>query len=217
MANIALFDLDKTLIRKDTASLFIRYEYDTGMTSKSRVAQVMYWNMLYTMGLMNLEAVAEKVLRWYKGRSDQALKDQTAKWFKERVVSHISDPARAAVARHRQAGDVIAICSGATNYACDLAAQELGIQHVICSELEVADGVLNGKAIRPLCYGTGKLSRAQSFVDRNNGRLDQATFYSDSITDLPLLEAVGTPVAVNPDPRLKRVAERRRWRIEHWG
>ncbi len=216
MPKIALFDMDKTLVRKDTASLFIRYEYDTGMTSKSRVAQVMYWNMLYTIGVMNVQGVAEKVLQWYKGRSEVDLRSETAKWFQERVVHHITDHAREAVERHLQAGDIVAICSGATVYACEPTAKELRIEHIICSELEVEEGLLNGKAIEPLCYGQGKLTRALSFISEHEGTLKDTTFYSDSITDLPLLEAVGTPIAVNPDPRLRRLAERREWRIEHW-
>jgi phosphoserine phosphatase len=75
---------------------------------------------------------------------------------------------------------------------------------------------LTGTFERPLCYGAGKLERARALVHSLGSTLEQAVFYTDSITDLPLLEAVGQPVAVNPDPRLRRVARRRGWPIEDW-
>jgi phosphoserine phosphatase len=79
-----------------------------------------------------------------------------------------------------------------------------------------SDGAFTGRLVEPLCYGVGKLARARELAARVGFDLDEATFYSDSYTDLPLLEAVRTPVAVNPDPRLARLARRRGWRVERW-
>ena len=73
-----------------------------------------------------------------------------------------------------------------------------------------------GSFNRPLCYGAGKLERAKALLNALGARLDQVAFYTDSITDLPLLEAVGHPIAVNPDARLRRVARQRGWLIEDW-
>jgi phosphoserine phosphatase len=95
-------------------------------------------------------------------------------------------------------------------------ARELSIPHLVCSELEVREGELTGAFDRPLCYGRGKLQRAEALVLSLGGSMDRAAFYSDSITDLPLLEAVGHPVVVNPDARLRRIARRRGWPIEEW-
>ena len=78
------------------------------------------------------------------------------------------------------------------------------------------DGELTGSFNRPLCYGEGKLERARALVRSLDARFEQTAFYTDSITDLPLLEAVGHPVVVNPDARLRRVAKRRGWLIEDW-
>ena len=92
-----------------------------------------------------------------------------------------------------------------------------GIEHIVTSELEVgSDGRLTGRPVDPLCYGAGKVERTRVLAQKLGFELAEATFYSDSITDLPLLEVVGTPVAVSPDRRLLRVAKQRGWRIEWW-
>jgi putative phosphoserine phosphatase/1-acylglycerol-3-phosphate O-acyltransferase len=95
-------------------------------------------------------------------------------------------------------------------------AREMQIEHIVCTELEVVNGMLSGNAIMPLCYGTGKLERAKRFLADMGAQVEDAVVYSDSVTDLPLLEAARTAIAVNPDPRLRRVALQRGWRVEVW-
>ena len=87
--------------------------------------------------------------------------------------------------------------------------EELGLDDYICTRFEVdAGGCLTGELVRPLCYGAGKVTLAQRWADERGLSLDHAYFYTDSYTDLPMLQRVGRPVVVNPDPRLKRHARR---------
>ena len=96
-------------------------------------------------------------------------------------------------------------------------ARILGIPHVVASVFEVdEDGIFTGRAAPPLCFGEGKLARATALADSLGLSLDDAVFYSDSASDLPLLERVGEPVAVNPDKKLAKVARDRGWRVETW-
>src|SRR5690606_34397489 len=114
-------------------------------------------------------------------------------------------------------GDLVAIVTGATRYAAEPLAEELGIEHVVCTRLDVSpSGRFTGRVEQPMCYGAGKIALARKVADAHGLRLEEATFYSDSITDLPLLEAVAEPVAVNPDARLARVARARGWPVERW-
>jgi phosphoserine phosphatase len=88
---------------------------------------------------------------------------------------------------------------------------------VICSELEIdLEGCFTGQIVEPLCYGPGKIERTLKVAERVGFRLDEASFYSDSITDLPLLEVVKAPIVINPDRRLRRIAVKRGWPIEAW-
>ena len=95
-------------------------------------------------------------------------------------------------------------------------AKGVGIDHTLCSRLEVADGRFTGK-LTTMCFGSYKVSLAEAFAAQHGVDLARSTFYSDSFNDLPLLARVGVAVAVNPDLRLWRHARRSGWRIEQWG
>src|SRR5690606_6983375 len=134
-------------------------------------------------------------------------------WFDKYVAQHITDSAKRCVTAHLERGDTVAIATGGTEYATRPVANYFGITAWICSEIELVDGRITGKLVRPACAGAGKLLRTQRWLAANHPgvELRNVTFYTDSITDLPLLEAVGSPIVVNPDLRLARVARKRRW------
>lgn len=213
----ALFDMDRTLLKKDTAALYTRYRRDRGEVGVRDVLQVGWWMFQYTMGVIDAPRVAVKALESFRGREERWLIESCEGWFKEYVLEHVQMKGRQAVDRHRAQGDVVAIVTGATPYAANPLAKELGIETVVCTTLEVDEnGRFTGRPIEPLCYGAGKLELAKRAGDRLGFRVEEATFYSDSITDVPLLEAVKTPIVVNPDRRLRRVAARRGWPVEAW-
>jgi HAD superfamily hydrolase (TIGR01490 family) len=180
-------------------------------------ARVLWWVAQYTAGVIDAPAVAGRALKWFAGTHEETLAARCEDWFHADVLQHVSDAGRRTVERHRVSGDVVAIVTGASPYSARPLARHLGIEHVVASELEVGpDGRFTGRYLEPLCYGDGKLTRARGLAEKLGFALAEATFYTDSLTDLPLLEAVRTPVAVNPDVRLARLARRRGWRIERW-
>jgi HAD superfamily hydrolase (TIGR01490 family) len=213
----ALFDMDRTLVKKDTAALYMRYRREIGEARWRDVAQVAWWAFQYSLGVIDAPRVAARALAGFRGVLERDIVLSTEGWFRDYVVPHISDTARATVARHRVAGDRVAIVTGATRYAAQPLARELGIDIVISTELEVdASGRFTGRWDDPLCYGEGKIVRTERVAGKYGFTLEDAWFYSDSITDLPLLERVEFPIAVNPDRRLSWVARRRGWSIEKW-
>jgi HAD superfamily hydrolase (TIGR01490 family) len=213
----ALFDMDRTLVRKDTATLYTRYRRDIGEATWRDGLQVAWWVMRYTVGVIDAQRVALEALQGFRGKREDWMISSCEDWFRDYVVPHVAQAGRDAVTRHREAGDYVAIVTGATPYAARPLARELGIDMVVCTELEVdGDGCFTGQLKEPMCYGSGKIELARRLASQHGFTLEQATFYSDSITDLPLLEHVATPIAVNPDARLRRIARRRGWRIESW-
>jgi HAD superfamily hydrolase (TIGR01490 family) len=213
----ALFDMDRTLVRRETASLYIRYQRELGAATWRDQARVLWWVSQYTLGIIDAQEVAAKVASDFAGVSETVFSARCDDWFRRCVEPHICDLGRRAVEHHRAAGDVLAIVTGASAYATRPLARRLDIPHVVASELEVdRDGCFTGRFIEPLCYGEGKITRARALAARLGFCLEEATFYSDSLTDLPLLEHVAEPVIVNPDPRLARVAKKRGWRVEAW-
>jgi HAD superfamily hydrolase (TIGR01490 family) len=213
----ALFDMDRTLVKKDTAGLYTRYRRDRGEVTLMDVLRVSFWMAQYTLGIIDAPKVARQALESFRGTEERALIESCEGWFHDYVMPHVQAAGRAAVERHREQGDLIAIVTGATKYAAEPLAAELRIDEVVCTELELdAAGRFTGVPIEPLCYGVGKLERARRLTEKHGVDLADATFYSDSITDLPLLEAVRHPRVVNPDARLRRVARQRGWPIEQW-
>lgn len=216
MARAALFDMDRTLIKKDSAGLYTRYRRDRGEATLRDAVQVGWWMIQYTLGVIDAPRVARTALQYFKGKEERWLIESCEELFVNYVLPTVQAKGRAAVEQHRADGDFIAIVTGATGYVAKPLARELRIEHVVCTELEVEKGRFTGRPIEPLCYGDGKLALARRTGERFGFTMAESTFYSDSITDLPLLAAVGSPVVVNPDARLARVARRRRWKVERW-
>lgn len=216
MPRVALFDMDRTLVRKNTAALYVRYQRELGEASLFDMARAGVWLLQYHLGIVDAEAVALKALAQVSGQHEMVLASRCDDWFRRDVARHIACEGRRAVERHRAAGDVSAIVTGATIYAARPLARVLDIDHVIATELECdARGCFTGKHVH-LNYGAGKIAKSEALARAHGSTLAEAVFYSDSISDLPLLERVGEPVIVNPDPRLARVAKQRGWRVERW-
>lgn len=214
---VTLFDMDRTLVRRDTASLLARYRRETGQSGWQHRLQVGYWVLQYTMGIADAPKIARAVLNGYRGTPERQLFEDGEACFEAYVREHLSPTAMRVVEKHRQAGDFVAIVTTATRYLTEPIARAFGIDQWLCSELEVdTAGQLTGRLGSELCYGAGKVARVRELLDRLGSGFAQVTFYSDSITDLPLLELANRPVVVNPDIRLRRVARRRGWPVERW-
>lgn len=215
---IALFDMDGTLVRKNTGRLYVQFEYERGRMSLARVAEVATWHARYLTGYLDIDGLAERAIGWYKGRLMAEIDAEMDDWFRRYVAQHVSDAARRCVLSHQERGDIVAIATGSTAYSTRPLARYLGIEHWICSEIELEEGRVTGRLLRPACAGAGKVLRTRRWLEANHPDvpLSRVTFYSDSITDLPLLEAVGKAVVVNPDLRLARVARQRGWPVLTW-
>ena len=108
--------------------------------------------------------------------------------------------------------------TSSSHYLAELAATELRFDAVLSNRLGIGgDGNHTGQIDGRVCFGEGKLVHARAEAQRSGGSVEQAAFYTDSFADLPVMEVVKTPVAVNPDPRLRRHAVRRGWSVVDWG
>ncbi len=213
----ALFDMDRTLVRKETASMYVRYQRERGGATWQDTAKVLYWVAQYTFGVLDHEEVAKKACLVLAGTHETVMSARCDDWVSKHVEEHIADHGRRAVAAHHAQGDLVAIVTGASPYAARPVARRLGIEHVVASELERDEkGFFTGRFEEPLCVSEGKVVRAERFAKEHDFKLEDAIFYTDSLTDLPLLERVKEQVVVNPDPRLARVAKQRGWRVERW-
>jgi len=118
--------------------------------------------------------------------------------------------------QHRSQGHVLALLTASSNYLSDLVAVELGIPHVLSNRMEVVDTRLTGRMIEPLCFGAGKALHAEKLGQQLGINWREGYFYTDSYSDLPVLEVVAHPKVVCPDQRLEREAHKRGWDILMW-
>lgn len=212
----ALFDMDNTLLRGDTGMSWTRFLYKRGELPAAMVAKVVYWSTLYKLAVLDMEAVVTKLVADLEGDSEAEMIAKCAEWYQKDVAQLVAPAARVAIAHHRAAGHAIVLATGSTVYAARPVARGVQIDHVLATELEVhPDGSFTGKPAR-LCFGHHKVKLAEEWAAREGIDLRQSYFYSDSYNDLPMLERVGTAIAINPDTRLLRHARKRGWRTAHW-
>ncbi len=209
----AFFDMDKTLIAENSGSLYMKHRYEHGEISAWDLALGLGAYLRYKVGLLDIKAWTRDMMLQFRGESEKALAQEARAWLHEMVVQTIYPEAREIVRWHQEQGHVVAIVSGSTKFVVAPLAAHLGIKHFLYTRLEVEHGRFTGRVIDPICFEEGKIYWLQQLVEEQDIDLARSWFYTDSITDLPLLELVGHPVVTNPDPRLYRQALRRRWPV----
>ncbi|MFA5786623.1 MAG: HAD-IB family hydrolase [Actinomycetota bacterium] len=211
----AFFDLDKTVIAKSSTLAFGKQLYRGGLVTRSMLVKGAYAQIVYL-----LVGADEKKME----RMREALLELTRGWEREKVerlvreaLAEIVDPivyqeALDLIALHRNQGRAVCILSSSPEEIVKPLAEYLGVDHAIGSRAEVEDGAYTGR-LTFYCYGANKVDAMKAVARRDRLDLEGSYAYSDSITDLPMLEAVGHPTAVNPDKDLREVAEERDWEI----
>lgn len=215
---LAFFDLDKTILAVNSGSLWVRREVALGHLSKRKALRAAGWLVQYTLGFASAEAMVEDAVREVKGSSAADLRERTTRFFHEEVKQTYRPGALEAIEQHRRAGDRLVMLTSSSHYLAELVASDLRFDAVCSNELEVdALGLHTGLVVGGVCFGPGKVRHASRAAERFGGAVGDAAFYTDSFSDVAVLELVAQPVAVNPDPRLKRRAQQRGWRVVDWG
>lgn len=211
----AFFDMDNTLLNVGTGMSWVRFLRRRGEITSRLVAKAVYWSALYKLAVLDMEDVFTRMTADLEGDSEAEMLAKADIWYREHLVAEVAPAGRVAIAAHRAAGHPVVLATGSTQYAARPVAKGVGIDHVLSSVLEVAEGTFTGKAAA-LCFGHHKVGLAEAWAREHGVDLDRSFFYSDSYNDLPMLERVGTPIAVNPDARLLRHARSRGWSVRFW-
>ena len=212
---LALFDLDNTLLTGDTDVLWCDFLIAQGRLDAANFAAANTdMDRRYQTGTATAQEFCEFYVSLLKGiqrRDGEVLRQQ---FFDDWVRPRLSDDARALVEKHRTKGDVLILTTATNRFITELTARDLGIDNLIAIESEVIDEIFTGKTLGVLNMREGKVVRLTQWLAQQEMPLSlmaEATFYSDSINDLPLLSAVANPVAVDPDARLAKEVETRGW------
>ena len=212
----AFFDVDRTLVACNTGRLFLRDLRRRGEISFLRALRAMGWMLKYHFSLIELDQVAAMLVEQMRGKSEKDFAERCRRWAEDEILPLLLPSALRKIERHRDEGHLLAILSSSPTYVTRPIAEALGLDEVLSTQFEVEGGQFTGKLRGPCCYGQGKVHWAEDLVLRKSIDLDSSYFYTDSYSDLPMLERVGHGVVVNPDPRLRRAAKRRGWPVENW-
>jgi putative phosphoserine phosphatase/1-acylglycerol-3-phosphate O-acyltransferase len=212
----ALFDLDQTLLAGFSVTAFLRERFVSGRMAPQEMSSSFLGGLSYALGRTGFSGLMAASTAAYRGTAEHILEELGEEAFEKHLATQIYPESRALVEAHRDMGHTIAIVSSATRYQADPLARDLGIEHVLTTELEVEDGVFTGRVIHPTCYGEGKAIAARTLAAEHDLDLEQSYFYSDSHEDLPLLEVVGNPRPLNPDRQLAQTAKERQWLVRRF-
>ncbi len=215
MAAAAFFDLDRTLLRRSSALALAGSFRERGLISRRQLLHAAAWQLLFVARGASHEAVrsaAEDSLRLLVGYRVDDLRELVADAL-EPVLRPLvyAEPLRL-VEHHRERGERVYVVSATLQEIVEAIADDLGFDGALGTICEVREGRYTGRAVRAL-HAQAKAACVQQLAAREGLDLAACTAYSDSHTDLPFLEAVGHPVAVNPDRELRRLATARGWPV----
>ncbi len=213
---LALFDLDNTLLAGDSDHAwgeFLIAKQAVDATSH-RAENNRYYEQ-YRQGNLDIRGYVRFTLRPILNMSKSDRLALHADFMRHAITPLFLPKADALVDMHQKRGDFTVIITATNEFITLPIAQRFQVDHLIATELEVEDDKFTGEIAGTPCYQFGKVENLEKWLASQplNLTLEDAVFYSDSINDLPLLERVGQPVVVDPDPRLHSEATQRGWQI----
>lgn len=213
----AFFDLDLTLCQANSALLYAKYEYRSGRLSTMALLVNTGRLLLHRLSLLNVETAYAKVAQHWKGMEGKAVQEETLAWFRRDVAHRLAPGGDAVLRHHREQGERVVLLSNTSAYIAAAACEIWGMDDWLANDVPTdEDDRITGGIELPLCIGAGKATRAEIWARKHGISLEKSHFYSDSISDLPMLERVGHAYVVNPDAKLRAVATQRGWPILDW-
>lgn len=215
--HLALFDLDNTLLPIDSDHSWSVFLGSLGVIDGDEHQQRNNeFYRQYQVGELNIEEFLAFQLKPLTQHSRAQLDRWHQQYMIECIAPNMLEPAHALIRKHQHKGDLTAIITATNEFVTRPIATAFNIEHLLAIELEQHDGVYTGRHIGTPSFREGKVTRLHQWLASRQQRLEdfeQSWFYSDSINDLPLLEVVTNPVAVNPDSQLAAQARARNWPV----
>jgi len=212
-AVIAFFDMDYTVLDTSSGLEYVKHHRQQERISARLLLYIAWWTVMYKVASVDMNRAVPKLLSYVGEVSASKLMADSYEWVNQSLKTHIAPRAVELIQCHRQQGHRVVLISASTQFAVQPVAEQLNIDF-ICSQVVIVADRMTGDIVDPPCYGAGKITWAQHYADEHAAALADAYFYTDSHSDQPLLDLVGHPVAVNPDARLKKLAQKRGWPIE---
>lgn len=211
----AFFDLDKTVIAKSSTLAFSKPFFDQGLLNRRAVLKSTYAQFLFLMSGADhdqMDRMRNYVTNMCTGWDVEQIKSIVGETLHDIVDPLVFAEAAELIADHKLCGRDVVVVSASGEEIVAPIARALGATHAMATRMVVEDGRYTGE-IAFYCYGEGKVEAIRALAASEGYALDHCYAYSDSITDIPMLEAVGHPTAVNPDRALRKEAIGREWPV----
>jgi len=211
---LALFDLDNTLLSGDSD-----YEWGGFLVRKKLVDETVYeaanihFYEQYKQGVLDIHEFSAFSFTPLAERSMEELKILHQEFMQEVISSLMGDKAKALVEQHREAGHTLMVITATNSFITRPIVEAFGIEHLLATEPKIVNGRYTTKIDGTPCFHQGKVVRLDAWLEQHNVSLDGSYFYSDSHNDLPLLEKVAHPIAVDPDEKLAEIANQKGWKV----
>ncbi|MCB6182537.1 HAD-IB family hydrolase [Leeia sp. TBRC 13508] len=217
MKNLALFDLDNTLLAGDSDKTWNQFLIDEGLldAEESKVANDRFYQQ-YCDGSLNIDDYLAFALAPLTQFSMEELAALHEKFMANYIRPMMSEKAKSLVERHLAAGDLVMIITATNRFVTEPIAKAFNVPYLIATEAEIKDGRYTGKSTGVPSFKEGKITRLESWLEEKNlswSSFGESWFYSDSMNDLPLLKLVNHPIAVDPDATLAEHAEVHGWPV----
>jgi HAD superfamily hydrolase (TIGR01490 family) len=209
----AFFDLDKTVLSVNSGSALVHEAYKRGLMSTSDLLNAIYLSFLYKFNLRDASLIVSGMGKWLKGITVDEANALAESVVNDHLLEAIRPEIYSEIKYHRENRGEIVILSSAIVQLCKPLGSFIGADNIICTVMEVQDGVFTGAAENQFCFGDEKRIRLIQYCEMKNYSLSEAFYYGDSISDLSALEVVGHPVCVSPDRRLSHISDKTGWRI----
>ncbi|MDA9021129.1 HAD-IB family hydrolase [Gammaproteobacteria bacterium] len=211
---LVIFDLDNTILNGDSDYAMINYLVHTQALDENAGKQNQIFIEDYQRGELDFDAYTTFALSAYIGMTRTEINEYMRPFVTKVIEPMINTLALKIIHDHGDSGDTILLASATNELIVQPIAKRLDIQNVIGTQVKFINDKCTGEYIPPSALGEGKLQLVQQWMQKNNfDDFSGVTFYSDSINDLPLLEAVDFPKAVNPDAMLEKISLERGWEI----
>jgi HAD superfamily hydrolase (TIGR01490 family) len=211
---IALFDLDNTLIAGDSDYLWGCFLVEQGIVDSERYEREnrRFYDQ-YRVGELDIHEFLDFQLQPLSKHPVDTLRQWRRQYIEEKITPILLPKAQALVDRHRQQGDTLVVITATNRFITGPIVELYDIPHLLATEAEILDDQYTGKVSGIPCFQDGKVARLSDWLEENRQSLDNSWFYSDSHNDLPLLNRVTHPVAVDPDEILEGHARSNNWPI----
>ena len=210
---IAAFDFDGTLIAGYSGNMLFQERRKRKDVSKDEMTEsigIMFKTMVKLVEAN--EMVTRAFARW-EGKSQEQMEELSGHIYQNVIQDSVFPEMREILEAHRQAGHTLVVATSASRYQAEPAVTALGIPNLLCTELEVKDGMLTGKLAGETLFGAGKAAAIKKFVEDRGSSLEKTHFYADGSEEVGLMESVGHPHPVNPGSKLLDVAKSRKWPV----